>query len=123
MWLPVPVEYKRGHAKETDADRLQLCAQGLCLEEMLACPVPTGYLYYGETRRREEVPFTNALRAQVEEMLAEMHQYARRGYTPKVKPGKSCSACSLKELCLPGLLGKLSPKKYLHTHLEEVAEE
>ncbi len=85
--------------------------------------MPAGYLYYGETRRREEVPFTDALRAQVEEMLAEMHQYARRGYTPKVKPGKSCSACSLKELCLPGLLGKLSPKKYLHTHLEEVAEE
>ena len=63
------------------------------------------------------------VRALTEEMLAEMHQYARWGYTPKVKPGKSCSACSLKELCLPGLLGKLSPKKYLHTHLEEVAEE
>lgn len=122
-WLPVPVEYKRGHAKENPADRLQLCAQGLCLEEMLACPVPAGCLFYGETRRREEVPFTDSLREEVAAMLLEMHQYAKRGYTPKVKPGKSCKSCSLRELCLPGLPGRIPPAEYIRRHLEEVAEE
>ena len=119
LWLPTPVEYKRGRPKATDADRLQLCAQGICLEEMLACPVPAGYLYYGETRRREEVPFTDALRSQVAELLAEMHQYHRRGHTPSAKPGKGCGSCSLRELCLPRLCSRRSPGAYIRSHLEE----
>lgn len=119
LWQPYPVEYKRGHAKETDADRLQLCGQALCLEEMLCCAIPAGALFYGETRRREEVLFTPALRDTVREMLTEMHGYAKRGYTPKVKPGKFCNACSLKEICLPVLLRKASAKGYLEQRLRE----
>ena len=64
LWLPYPVEYKRGSPKSHDADRLQLCCQAMCLEEMLCCCVPEGSLFYGETRRRDVVEFTAELRGQ-----------------------------------------------------------
>lgn len=118
-WRPYPVEYKRGSPKATDADRLQLCAQGMCLEEMLCCEISEGALFYGETRRREPVVFTPELRAQVRADLEEMHALYRRKYTPKVKPGKSCNACSLRELCLPKLCRKKSVKAYLSDRAEE----
>ena len=118
-WLPYPVEYKRGHSKDTDADRLQLCAQAMCLEEMLCCDIPEGALFYGETRRREVVFFTDDLRARVRDDLAEMHELYRRGHTPKVKPSKSCNACSLKGLCLPKLVKTRSVASYLAAAMEE----
>lgn len=118
-WLPYPVEYKRGRSKETDADRLQLCAQAMCLEEMLCCDIPEGALFYGETRRRETVLLTDALRSQVMDDLAEMHELYRRGHTPKVKPSKSCNACSLKELCLPKLAKTQSVASYLAAAMGE----
>ncbi len=118
-WLPVPVEYKRGTSKMTDADRLQLCCQAICLEEMLACEISTGYLYYGQTHRREQVDFVPKLRQTVEEMLCEMHQYTQRQYTPKVKPHRGCRACSLKDVCLPELCGDLSATDYLRAHAQE----
>ena len=122
-WQPYPVEYKHGHAKETDADRLQLCAQAMALEEMLVCHIPEGALYYCETKRREVVPFTEALRSTTRQMADEMNQYFARGYTPKVKPGKHCNACSLKELCLPVLCQKADAKDYLRRYLDETATE
>ena len=118
-WLPVPVEYKRGTSKMTDADRLQLCCQAICLEEMLACEISTGYLYYGQTRHREQVDFAPKLRQTVEEMLCEMHQYTQRQYTLKVKPHRGCRACSLKDVCLPELCGDLSATDYLRAHSQE----
>lgn len=119
LWQPVPVEYKRGSTKVNDADRLQLCCQAMCLEEMLCCTVSKGALFYGETRRREQVALTGELRAQVREMLLEMHRYYARRYTPKSKPSKSCNACSLKELCLPKLCGNLSAHTYIQSRLQE----
>ena len=89
LWLPYPVEYKRGKPKEHLADELQLCAQAMCLEEMLCCAVPAGALFYGEPRRRTVVEFTPELRQAVRDACEEMRQYARRGYTPKAKPGKA----------------------------------
>lgn len=122
LWQPYPVEYKHGHAKETDADRLQLCAQAMALEEMLVCTIPEGALYYCETRHRETVSFTQELRTTTQRMADEMNQYFARGYTPKVRPGKHCSACSLKELCLPVLCQKADAKAYLRSHLDEAAD-
>lgn len=120
-WLPVPVEYKRGAPKETDADRLQLCCQALCLEEMLLCPpIPKAYLYYGETARRTAVPLEQALRAEVRGLLAEMHELYRRRYTPRVRPSKSCNACSLKNFCLPRLYRAGSAADYVRKRLEEI---
>lgn len=91
----------------------------MCLEEMLACEIPEGALFYGETARRQSVLFTEELRNTVRDMLKEMHNYFSRGYTPKVKPSKSCQACSLKELCLPKLYKKRSAKEYLMQRIGE----
>ena len=119
LWRPFPVEYKRGRPKEHNADEMQLCAQALCLEEMLCCRIPEGALFYGEPRRRTAVPFTEELRQAVRAALEEMRQLARRGYTPKVKPTKSCNACSLKELCLPSLARRGKVSDYLEKAMEE----
>ena len=106
LWRPFPVEYKRG-------------AQALCLEEMLCCTAPQGVLFYGETRRRAVVDLTEALRAQVRAMAGEMHQLYQREYTPKVKPPKSCNACSLRELCLPALMRSRQVGAYLRQAMED----
>lgn len=119
LWLPYPVEYKRGSPKEHEADEIQLCAQAMCLEEMLCCTIPEGALYYGETRHRIIVAFTDTLRDTVKSCLSEMHQLYTRGYTPKVKPTKSCNACSLKELCLPALMRGKSASHYLESAWKE----
>ena len=119
LWLPYPVEYKRGSPKTQEADELQLCGQAMCLEEMLCCAVPEGALFYGETRQRAVVAFDEELREKVCSLLTEMHRLYKRGYTPKVKPSKACNACSLKELCLPVLLRKDGSARYLKEALEE----
>lgn len=116
-WLPLPVEYKRGSPKEIDADRLQLCAQAICLEEMLCCPpIPVGYLYYWETKRREAVALDGPLRNRVKEMLKEMRALYDRGHTPKVKPSAKCRACSLADICLP----KLQARKFAASYNEAI---
>lgn len=119
LWQPYPVEYKRGSPKTTDADKLQLCAQAMCLEEMLCCDIPEGALFYGEIRRREVVDLDEDLRSQVRDLLSEMHDLYRRSHTPKVKPTKGCNACSLKELCLPKLARKRSVADYLRKNMED----
>lgn len=118
LWQPYPVEYKRGRPKEHTADALQLCAQAMCLEEMLCCEIPEGALYYGEIRRRKEVSFTPELRQEVQSLLDEMHTLYDRGYTPRVKPTKGCNACSLKERCLPKLMKQRSVAAYLRQGME-----
>lgn len=112
----VPVEYKRGEPKENDSDVLQLTAQALCLEEMLCCEIPCGFLFYGENKRRMKVEFTPELRERLRKITAEMHEYFRRRYTPVVKRSRSCNACSLKDICLPGISGK-SASEYIKERL------
>ena len=119
LWLPFPVEYKRGRPKPHDADELQLCGQAMCLEEMLCCEISEGALFYGEPRRRTPVLFTPELRQRVTDCLTEMHEDMRRGYTPRVKPQKGCSACSLRDLCLPKLMKNRSVTSYLKGAMEE----
>ena len=118
-YQPYPVEYKRGSPRTDHVNHLQLCAQAMCLEEMLCCDIPEGALYYGEIRRREKVLFSEELRREVKNAAEEMRQLYQRGYTPKVRLSKSCNACSLKELCLPKLMKKKSVGNYLREHLEE----
>lgn len=119
-WLPFPVEYKRGVPKSIDADRLQLCCQALCLEEMLAIAVPAGALFYGEPRRREAVTFSSSLRENVRNAFEEMHEYLRRGYTPKVKTGPYCRSCSLNEICIPKLCKNRSVATYVNNRIGEM---
>lgn len=120
LWLPYPVEYKRGKPKENYMDELQLCGQAMCLEEMLCCVIPEGALYYGEPRRRSVLRLTPELREQVRKSLAEMHELYRRRHTPKVKPSKACNACSLKELCLPKLMRNRKVSDYLSGAMEDL---
>lgn len=121
LWVPYPIEYKHGQRSEhTTADALQLCAQAMCLEEMLCCSITEGAIFYEQTRRREPVFFTDALRADVRSSLEEMHSYLRTGYTPRVKQKKGCSACSLKDLCLPKMFRVKSAAEYLKSHLEDL---
>ncbi|MDR3292490.1 MAG: CRISPR-associated protein Cas4 [Clostridiales bacterium] len=119
-FLPYPVEYKRGKGQSLEADTMQLCAQAICLEEMLCCKIEKGALFYGEPHRRTEIVFTDELKERVKQTAKEMHEYYDRKTTPKAIYGKPCAACSLKELCLPKL-GK--PKKsvgeYLRSGLDE----
>lgn len=117
LWTPFPVEYKLGQPKENNCDAAQLCAQAICLEEMLCCEIPRGALFYGRPKRRFLVEFTEELRQQVQLALKEMHALFKRGHTPMVKRSKACNACSLKELCLPSLMQKRSVKKYMEDRL------
>ena len=112
-WLPYPVEYKHGAPKQADADRLQLCAEAMCLEEMLACSIPEGALFYQQTKHRERVRLDESLRDQIVTMSGEMHDLFTRGHTPNVKPSKSCRACSLRDICLPKLAGSRSAKQFI----------
>lgn len=119
VWRPFPVEYKRGSPRDDTGDALQLCGQAICLEEMLCCDIPRGALYYNEIRRRVSVEFTEALRSEVRALLDEMHSLYQKRYTPKVKPTKSCNACSLKELCLPKLSRLGNVADYIHAAKED----
>lgn len=120
LWQPYPVEYKRGSFNAQSGDSLQLCGQAMCLEQMLCCTIPKGALYFGETRRREEILFTEELRKVVQDQLMEMHDLYKRGHTPKVKPTKACNACSMKELCIPRLMKRRPVKEYIQAGMEEL---
>jgi CRISPR-associated exonuclease Cas4 len=102
-WQPIPVEYKRSRDKAGSiAYRLQLCAQAMCLEEMLSTAIAEGLIFDVSTRRRSPVPFTAELRAQVERYALEMHALYRTGVTPAAVRIPACAKCSLAAVCLPG---------------------
>lgn len=101
---PFPVEYKRGKPKAHDADRVQLCAQAMCLEEMLGTAVPAGALFYGRTRRREDVAFDPSLRGLTAQTAGRLHAMLASGRTPAaVYDRRKCERCSLATQCLPRL--------------------
>lgn len=113
--IPFPVEYKRGRPKHHDADRVQLCAQALCLEEMLDCDVLRGALFYGKTRRREPVELDLSLRSLTQSTAARLHEMIASGRTPTARYEKrKCDRCSLRESCLPEATGvRKSVSRYI----------
>ncbi|MHB1391740.1 MAG: CRISPR-associated protein Cas4 [Clostridia bacterium] len=122
-YKPVPVEYKRGKPKEDESDVLQLCAQAMCLEEMLLCEIPEAFLFYGETKRRLKIILDDVLRGSVKTIAKEMHELYDKRYTPKVKPSKSCKACSLTDVCMPKLCKNPSAINYIKKNLSEMEGE
>jgi len=118
----LPIEYKRGKPKAHDADRVQLCAQALCIEEMLHVPgrIAVGAIFYGRTRRRESVPFDAALRARTEQAAARFHEMIAGGITPKARREKKCDRCSLLHLCLPDAM---RPRKTATVYLRQITGE
>lgn len=114
LWRPFPVEYKRGKPKMDDCDVVQLCAQALCLEEMLGLTVPEGAMYYGKPRRRMVVSFGDSLRAKTCEAARRLHELIESGRTPQARYEKKCDSCSLFSLCMPKVTGaRRSVQRYL----------
>ncbi len=105
-WLPYPVEYKRGKPKKDNCDKVQLCAQAMCLEEMLDVHIPEGALFYGRTRHRLDVIFNDSLRKETEETALRTRELITSGITPPPVYAKRCSQCSLVDICLPDTVQK-----------------
>lgn len=111
---PFPVEYKRGKPKPDDSDKVQLCAQALCLEEMLGCTITCGALFYGTTRRRLEVEFDEELRNLTARTAARLHSLVEANVTPPAVYLPKCDNCSLFHVCLPkSLHGEGVVQRYL----------
>jgi len=114
------VEYKRGKPKTDDRDEVQLCAQAICLEEMLNIELGYGYMFYDKIKHRYKIEFSDILRKRVKSLSEQMHALYSEGKTPPPVKGKKCKNCSMKEVCLPGL-GKKSKK--VKNYLEEMYKE
>jgi CRISPR-associated exonuclease Cas4 len=110
---PYPVEYKHGPRREHTHDDLQLCAQAICLEEMTGKPVPRGAIYHHSSRRRREVIFDEALRSHVEESVMAIRAMLSARVLPPPVNDKRCDHCSLKESCLPSVIGEQDRAKRL----------
>jgi len=115
-YRPFPVEYKRGKPKIDVCDEVQLCAQAMCLEEMLGASIPRGALFYGRPRRRTEVEFTETLRQQTRDTAGQLHELFRSRQTPTAAYSKKCESCSLLERCLPKITGI---KKHIRHYLSQ----
>ena len=122
-WRPFPVEYKRGRPKPDPYDEVQLCAQALCLEEMLSTCIPAGAVFYGQPRRRLEVSFAPELRDETESLCRRMRDLHSRGITPPAAFTKGCNRCSLLSVCLPKLPSrKGAVERYMASALHEVSD-
>lgn len=121
FWMPFPVEYKRGAAKDTRCYEVQLCAQALCLEEMLSARIPEGALFLGEKQHRTSVLFDDTLRKETEAVCLAVQQMFLDGLTPPAVYNKRCVSCSLITNCLPGSAGSgKSVRKWLARQLDEL---
>ncbi|MBI2440068.1 MAG: CRISPR-associated protein Cas4 [Lentisphaerae bacterium] len=117
-WTPFPVEYKRGVVRHEESFECQLCAQALCLEEMLNCHIPAGALFYGLSRRRKDILLTDELRHGTEEAAVRLHHLVNAGVTPPATYAKKCEKCSLLAQCMPKTAGAgKSADKYLRSEI------
>lgn len=118
LWRVRPVEYKRGKPKPDRCDEIQLCAQALCLEEMLDAHVDEGAIFYGKPRRRKAVAIDERLRMETSRTLEQMRAMWERAETPKAVHGPKCKSCSLLDMCQPQVTnGTKSAKKHLERNL------
>ena len=120
IWLPFPVEYKHGKPKKDNSDKVQLCAQAMCLEEMLDIEIPEGAIFYGKTRRRQDVIFDSELRKETGETASRFHNLVESGKTPDPVYAKRCESCSVYELCLPKTVEK---KRSINRYLFDAVRE
>jgi CRISPR-associated exonuclease Cas4 len=115
-----PVEYKSGSPKIDDCDKVQLCAQALCLEEMMNVKIESGALYYGETRHRLPVIIDDSLRTETEEIIQSVHRMVETRKVPDGKFMKKCNACSLLDECMPWLGASDILSKKIKKYIEEL---
>ena len=112
-WRPLPVEYKYGQSKLSSCDRVQLCAQAICLEETFGMELHEGHIFYGRPRRREVVLLSHGLRQETIQLSEAMHRCQSSGVTPPPTYGKHCERCSLIEVCVPSLSQRQTVSRYL----------
>lgn len=118
-WRPFPIEYKVGKLRHEKGYQVQLCAQAICLEEMLDVAVPQGALFYGKTARRLDVTFDDGLRMETEEAARRLYEILGSGNTPRVGYQKKCQECSLVSVCMPKITGvRRDVSSYLATALK-----
>lgn len=115
-----PVEYKRGRPKRDDCDRVQLCAQAMCLEEMLGVSIAEGTLFYGKTRRRVTVELEDELRLTTRSATFRLHAIVAAQRTPLARLAPKCRRCSLKGICMPEILSTSVRQGYLAARAKEV---
>lgn len=120
---PLPVDYKRGPRRQWDNDDAQLCAQALCLEEMLGVEVPAGAVFHAASRRRREVVFTPDLRGLTEKTIGEVRVMLASGAVPPPVFKPRCEGCSLKAVCLPELTADSGSSRRYLAELFELREE
>jgi len=124
FWAPSPVEYKLGKPKPDRCDEVQLCAQALCIEEMLSVAVPEGSLFYGRMRRRQPVIIDAPLRELTRATAERLHRLLENGFTPSARAQPKCQSCSLKGLCLPDVAAAgRSAERYLLRQIDAVFNE
>lgn len=119
---PYPIEYKYGRHSAGHHAEIQLCAQALCLEEMTGQPVPRGAIYQATARRRREVQFTNALRAETEETIRQLRLLLDRGILPPPVFDRRCRKCSLVASCLPGVVARGGRLRAVYSRLFQPLE-
>lgn len=102
--VPFPVDHKRGKRRQWDNDDVQVCAQGMCLEEMLGISVPAGAVYHVGSRRRRIIQFSKELRALTEKAAHDVHQLVESRRTPPPRLTRRCDGCSMRGVCLPEIL-------------------
>jgi CRISPR-associated exonuclease Cas4 len=120
LWKPYPVDYKRGRMRHEEGFEAQLCAQAICLEEMLGCSVPEGAIYYGKPHRRLAVVFDRALREKTSEAARHLHTLVASGRTPQARYEKKCESCSLLSVCIPKVTGsRRSVRGYMQKALDQ----
>lgn len=118
--IPYPVEFKRGKKQNWVNDNIQLCAQALCLEEMLAVEIPKGAIYHVLSRQRREVEFSPSLRAETKANAAALHALLGQRELPVPAPAPHCRKCSLRKFCLPRLSPAQSRYQKLRKQLFQV---
>ena len=116
----IPIEYKHGKPKENTSDEVQLCAQVICLEEMLECTIDEGALFYFKIRRRIPVPITDELRKETIELAERFHRFIADGKTPAALYSRQCESCSFIDECFPESAGKRkSVRAYIERRLRQ----
>lgn len=123
LWRPYPVEYKHGKPKVDDCDRVQLCAQAICLEEMLGVGIYDGAIFYGKVQKREQVMLSDDLRDLTTSSARRLHELLKSGENPPAVRREGCDQCSMVGLCMPDVTRYRSKaSKFLEIELREESD-
>lgn len=109
----MPVEFKSGEPKEDISDKVQLCAQAFCLEEMLSTTIKRGAFFYGRIRRRDVVEIDNELRSQTKSIIGSVREFVSTKIVPLADYSAKCRNCSLENICQPKAMNKKKLNSYI----------